>query len=161
MKIHEIIGDNRIKFASRFNEMSEELNSLSKEVDKNRKTVGSPNFPSFSSTLTIFSFRQTKELASRYERSLQESEVTLEKHKTRFDITGEELQRFLISKEGESSKDALMSTGTSAGRMGNKRAIGKAVAKGGMLLKGRNPANVRIKLFKCFCFSCRTIICAN
>lgn len=39
MKIHEIIADNRIKFASRLNEMSEELNMLIKEVDKNRKGV--------------------------------------------------------------------------------------------------------------------------
>lgn len=39
MKIHEIIGDNRVKFAARLNEMSEELAMLIKEVDKNRKGV--------------------------------------------------------------------------------------------------------------------------
>ena len=39
MKIHEIIGDNRIKFASKLNEMSDDLNMLVKEVDKNRKGV--------------------------------------------------------------------------------------------------------------------------
>lgn len=39
MKIHEIIGDNRVKFATRLNEMSEELSMLIKEVDKNRKGV--------------------------------------------------------------------------------------------------------------------------
>ncbi|KAF9518998.1 hypothetical protein BS47DRAFT_1370866 [Hydnum rufescens UP504] len=115
MKIHEIIGDNRIKFASRLNEMSEELNSLSKEVEKNRKA--------------------TKDLATRYERSLQESEASLDKYKTRVNVTGEELQRFLISKEGESSRDALMGPGTGTGRMGNRRRR--------MLLKGRNPASLQ------------------
>ncbi|KAF8317782.1 Rho GTPase activation protein [Cantharellus anzutake] len=120
MKIHEIIGDNHVRFATRLNEMNEELSSLSKEVDKNRKG--------------------TKELASRYERSLQESEATLDKAKNRFDLTAEELQRFLISKEGESSKEAGM-PGTTASKGGNK--IGKTLAKGGMLLKVRSPANLQ------------------
>lgn len=45
----------------------------------------------------------------------------------------------MIQKEGESYKD----TGVrSPGGIGGKRAIGKAVAKGGLLLKGRNPGNV-------------------
>ena len=39
MKIHEVMADNRIKFATRLNEMSEELANLAKEVDKNRKAV--------------------------------------------------------------------------------------------------------------------------
>lgn len=32
--------------------------------------------------------------------------------------------------------------GRSPGGVGGKRALGKAVAKGGMLLKGKNPGNV-------------------
>ncbi len=39
MKIHEIIAENRVRFASRLNEMSEELANLAREVDKNRKAV--------------------------------------------------------------------------------------------------------------------------
>jgi hypothetical protein len=39
MKIHEIIAENRLRFASRLNEMSEELANLAKEVEKNRKAV--------------------------------------------------------------------------------------------------------------------------
>lgn len=39
MRLHEIMAENRIRFAQRLNEMSEELASLSKEVDKNRKQV--------------------------------------------------------------------------------------------------------------------------
>lgn len=39
MKVHEIIAENRIRFAQRLNEMSEDLLTLSKEVEKNRKQV--------------------------------------------------------------------------------------------------------------------------
>jgi hypothetical protein len=39
MKIHEVLAENRLRFASRLNEMSEELANLAKEVDKNRKAV--------------------------------------------------------------------------------------------------------------------------
>ena len=41
MRTHEVMAENRIKFAARLNEMSEELTNLAKEVDKNRKTVSS------------------------------------------------------------------------------------------------------------------------
>lgn len=39
MKIHDIMAENRLKFAQRLNEMSEDLATLAKEVDKNRKQV--------------------------------------------------------------------------------------------------------------------------
>jgi len=120
MKIHEIVAENRLRFASRLNEMSEELASLAKEVDKNRKA--------------------TKELATRYERNLQDSETTTEKSKARLDTTMEELGRILLQKEGEPAKDSVIQSRTPAG---GKRAIGKAVAKGGLLLKGKNPGNIQ------------------
>ncbi|OCB86405.1 RhoGAP-domain-containing protein [Sanghuangporus baumii] len=121
MKIHETMAENRIRFAQRLNEMSEDLANLAKEVDKNRK--------------------QTKELAARYERSLQESETAMEKSKTRFDLTAEELERVLVAKEGESLKETAMRSPGSGG--GGKRALGKAVQKGGLLLKGKNPQNIQ------------------
>lgn len=120
MRTHELMADSRMRFATRLNEMSEELNNLVKEVDKNRKV--------------------TKDLATRYERALQESESLTEKTKARFDMTGEELERLLLQKEGESLKDNAMQ-GRSP--VNGKRVIGKAVAKGGMLLKGRNPQNIQ------------------
>lgn len=82
---------------------------------------------------------QTKELATRYERNLQDSEATTEKCKARLDTTMEELGRILLQKEGEPAKDSVIQARTPAG---GKRAIGKAVAKGGLLLKGKNPGNV-------------------
>lgn len=64
-------------------------------------------------------------------------------------MTGEELERLLLQKEGESLKDNAMQ-GRSP--VGGKRVIGKAVAKGGMLLKGRNPQNVRLSLYRLSCY---------
>ncbi len=40
MRTHEAMAESRTKFALRLNEMSEELNNLVKEVEKNRKAVG-------------------------------------------------------------------------------------------------------------------------
>lgn len=60
------------------------------------------------------------------------------------DVTAEELERVLIQKEGESLRDTGVQ-GRSPG--GGKRVIGKAVAKGGLLLKGKNPGNVSDCLF--------------
>ncbi|KAF7308799.1 hypothetical protein MKEN_01079400 [Mycena kentingensis (nom. inval.)] len=121
MKTHETMGESRLRFAQRLNEMSEELATVAKEVEKNRK--------------------QTKELATRYERALQESEAITEKSKNRLDISSEELERVLLQKEGESLKDNTVQQ--RAGGAGGKRVIGKAVAKGGLLLKGKNPGNIQ------------------
>jgi hypothetical protein len=66
----------------------------------------------------------------------------MEKCKARFDSTAEELERLLVVKEGESIKDTGVQPRNSGPGVGGKRAIGKAVAKGGLLLKGKNPANV-------------------
>ncbi|KAJ3827235.1 Rho GTPase activation protein [Lentinula raphanica] len=121
MKIHEVLSENRIRFSQHLNEMSEELANIAKEVDKNRKS--------------------TKDLVTRYERALQESESNTEKCKNRLDITTEELERLLLQKEGESFKDNTVQA--RAGTTGGKRVIGKAVAKGGLLLKGKNPGNIQ------------------
>lgn len=66
-----------------------------------------------------------------------------EKSKNRLDITSEELERVLLQKEGESLKETVVPS--RAGGVGGKRAIGKAVAKGGLLLKGKNPGNASIQ----------------
>lgn len=44
MKIHEVMADNRMIFASTLNEMSEDLNNLAKEVDKTRKQASTSLF---------------------------------------------------------------------------------------------------------------------
>ena len=67
----------------------------------------------------------------------------MDKAKARFDMTAEELERVLLQKEGEPLKDNAMQ---SRSPVNGKRVLGKAVAKGGMLLKGKNPQNVRAAL---------------
>lgn len=39
MKLHDTMAENRLRFSQRLNEMSEDLSTLVKEVDKNRKQV--------------------------------------------------------------------------------------------------------------------------
>jgi hypothetical protein len=39
LRIHEMMAENRLRFAQRLNEMGDELNNLAREVDKNRKQV--------------------------------------------------------------------------------------------------------------------------
>ena len=65
-----------------------------------------------------------------------------ERLKNRLDIASEELERVLLQKEGESTKETGVRS--AAGGAAGKRAIGKAVAKGGLLLIGKNPGNVGI-----------------
>ncbi|KAJ3529060.1 hypothetical protein NM688_g7906 [Phlebia brevispora] len=121
MKMHEVIGDHRLQWARGLNEMSVELNKIASDCDQERKS--------------------TKDLATRYERALQEAESATEKSKARVEVTAEELERVLLQKEGESLKDNAVQ-GRSPGGVSGKRVIGKAVAKGGMLLKGKNPESV-------------------
>ncbi len=62
----------------------------------------------------------------------------MEKAKARFDLTAEELERLLVQKEGENMKETAMQA-RSPGGVAGKELWGKAVAKGGLLLKGKNP----------------------
>lgn len=142
MRIHEVVAENRFRFAQRLGDISEELNSLSKQVDKNRKEVRDYNRRPFFGILTnhpVIFGSQIKDTASRHERALVDAQITLEKAKQRHDQFAEELERLLVQKEGESYKETGVQNSRSPG---GKRAIGKAVAKGGLLLKGKNPANV-------------------
>ncbi|CAE7217022.1 unnamed protein product [Rhizoctonia solani] len=125
MKIHEMMGEARIRFAQRLAEMSDELASLAKEVEKNRKSA--------------------KDLGTRYERALQDAEAAMEKAKGRVSAVTEELERVLVAKEGETMRDAGLrgADGRVIGTGGaGKGALGKAVAKGGALLKGK-PASLQ------------------
>ena len=39
LRLHEMMADNRLRFSQRLNEMGDELSTLVKEVEKNRKQV--------------------------------------------------------------------------------------------------------------------------
>ncbi|RSH95110.1 hypothetical protein EHS25_000196 [Saitozyma podzolica] len=101
---------------------------------------------------------QHKENGVRYQGILQESEMVMDKAKTRFDATAEELERVLVAKEGESIKESGMRSSTASvnsgsgsttpmmsggGSGGGKRALGKAMTKGGLLFKGKGPASMQ------------------
>ena len=92
----------------------------------------------------------------RVDTSSFDSLVTISQAKGRFDSTVEELERVLVAKEGESLKDSGMrssasnsSTNTSssssgtAASGGGKRALGKAMTKGGLLFKGKNAGSMQ------------------
>lgn len=77
---------------------------------------------------------------------MQESEGNTEKVKNRLDFASEDLERVLLQKEGESTKDTGVRS--AAGGASGKRALGKAV--GGLLLKSKNPGNVsRVESSSC------------
>ncbi|KAL7421093.1 hypothetical protein Q5752_003977 [Cryptotrichosporon argae] len=130
LRLQDQLAQNRIRFAQRLNEMSDELLGLAREGEKLRKTH--------------------KENGTRYQVILQESEMVMDKAKARFDSTAEELERVLVAKEGESFKDSGMRSSASGSSSTasttstvpgpNKRGIGKA-AKG--LFKGKNPAQMQ------------------
>nr|XP_019001532.1 GTPase activating protein [Kwoniella mangroviensis CBS 8507]OCF64993.1 GTPase activating protein [Kwoniella mangroviensis CBS 8507] len=131
LKLQEQLAQNRLRFSQRLNEMSEELLSLAREGEKMRKVH--------------------KDNGARYQGILQESETVMDKAKSRFDATAEELERLLVAKEGESFKDAGMrssastsSTSTSSNPQGGgKRALGKAMTKGGLLFKGKGAGSIQ------------------
>lgn len=59
IRAHELLGDNRLKFATQLSDMSDDLVLLGKEVDKNRKS--------------------SKDLGTRLERGLTEQENLVDK----------------------------------------------------------------------------------
>ncbi|CEQ41510.1 SPOSA6832_03229, partial [Sporobolomyces salmonicolor] len=120
LRTHELLGDNRLKFAAQLADMSEELVTLGKEVEKNRKA--------------------SKELGSRLERGLMEQETLVDKARTRFDAAAEELERLLLLKSGESITPSSVPHASSTSTSQSKgRSFGKAMSK----LKGpKNAAQV-------------------
>lgn len=108
-----------MKLAQQLAEMSDQLIETAREVEKQRKS--------------------SKELGTRLERNLTDSETQTEKARIRFDASVEELERILFSKAGENAKDSsnMPADHNNAG----KRTLGKAIGK----LKGgpKNPAQLQ------------------
>lgn len=120
MTLHETIAENRLKLSANLSEMSEELSTLAKEVDKNRK--------------------QVKDTHASYERNYNESLSTLSKAYARFAAAQEDLERFVVAKEGENMRDARMGVPqqASSSRKG-PGSVAKAISKGTMFNR-KNPA---------------------
>ena len=124
LKTHETIADNRLRFAGKLSEMSDELSNLAKEVDKSRK--------------------QARETGMRLEKNLQDAETGVDKARARFDTAAEDLERLLLLKSGESTKTGeIQSSGGGGGGVGSgKRTLGKAIGKSGLLFKNKNPQQI-------------------
>jgi len=83
-----------------------------------------------------------KDTHAAYERIYHESVTALNKAQRQFYTAQDELERFVVAKEGESMKDARMQSpqqGASGSRKGQSPIV-KAIGKGGMLLNRKNPA---------------------
>ncbi|GAA5933758.1 uncharacterized protein JCM15063_001410 [Sporobolomyces koalae] len=129
LKSHDLLADNRIKFASQLAEMAEELSTLNKEVDRIRKS--------------------SKDLGTRLERGLSEQDAMVDKARTRFDSAAEELERLLLVKSGESLSTTTVphaAPHNHAGGSSNSGNGGSGTSKGRSLmskLKGpKNPAQI-------------------
>ncbi|SPO31065.1 related to GTPase-activating protein beta-chimerin [Ustilago trichophora] len=122
VKTHETLADNRLRFAAKLSEMSDELSNLAKEVDKSRK--------------------QARETGMRLEKNLQDAEAGVEKARGRFDTAAEDLERLLLLKSGESAKSGEIQSGTGGGGSSGKRTLGKAIGKSGLLFKNKNPQQI-------------------
>lgn len=121
LRTHETLGESRLRFASKLQEISEELSTLAKEVDKNRKYA--------------------RDTGLRLERNLQDAEQGVEKSRARFDTAAEDLERLLLLKSGESTKGGELQQ--QSGGPGGKRTLGKAIGKGsGLLFKNKNPQQI-------------------
>lgn len=121
-RIHESLASNRLRFSQRLSETSDELLLLAKEGERLRKLH--------------------KDNGAKYERNVQDAEAMLDKAKSKFDSTAEELERILIAKEGESVKDTS-GIASQANASKEKRGIGKAMKTGGMLFKGKASGNMQ------------------
>lgn len=122
VKTHETLADNRLRFAAKLSEMSDELSNLAKEVDKSRK--------------------QARETGLRLEKNLQDAEAGVEKARGRFDTAAEDLERLLLLKSGESAKSGEIQSGSGSGGSSGKRTLGKAIGKSGLLFKNKNPQQI-------------------
>ncbi|CAG8618131.1 12011_t:CDS:10, partial [Dentiscutata heterogama] len=81
LKLHESIGENRVKFAAAIQEISEEITALYKETDKSRKNL--------------------KDSGQKHERTIQDAEQALEKAKNKYETHSEDWERTILIKNGE------------------------------------------------------------
>ncbi|KAI8329762.1 Rho GTPase activation protein [Chlamydoabsidia padenii] len=81
LKVHENIGDQRIKFASDIVEVADDLQLLVKDTEKARK--------------------QAKDNATKQEKILADTELALEKSKQKYDLFSEEWERTILLKSND------------------------------------------------------------
>ncbi|KAG1585018.1 hypothetical protein G6F48_007530 [Rhizopus delemar] len=85
LKVHENIGSQRIRFATSITESAEDLLTLSKHIEKDRKKI--------------------KDAGLHYEKQVQEADLQLEKSKQKFESTNEEWGKAVSQKNQEPSQN--------------------------------------------------------
>ncbi|KAG0169217.1 hypothetical protein DFQ30_003852 [Apophysomyces sp. BC1015] len=81
LKVHETIGEQRIKFAGDITEVADDLQLLYKDTEKGRK--------------------QAKEMGLKHEKALSDAEISLGKSKQKYEMLSEEWERAILQKNGE------------------------------------------------------------
>ncbi|KAI9105303.1 Rho GTPase activation protein [Phlyctochytrium arcticum] len=87
VKIHEQVGETRLKFSEAVSDVSEQLAALHKNTERSRK--------------------QLKEAGHKHSRIVQEAEAALEKAKTRYESTSEDWERAILQKEQQIERDGF------------------------------------------------------
>ncbi|KAI8375018.1 Rho GTPase activation protein [Choanephora cucurbitarum] len=98
LKVHEIIGNQRIKFATSISDLAEDLLSLGRNIEKDRKKI--------------------KDAGMHYEKLVADADLQLEKSKQKFENTNEEWGRAVSQRNQEptqpSKKNIFRSSRTPA-----------------------------------------------
>ncbi|CAO3610425.1 unnamed protein product [Cunninghamella echinulata] len=81
LKVHEKIGEQRIKFAGNVTEVADDLQLLYKDTEKGRK--------------------QIKETGGKYEKMLNDADATLEKCKQKYEQQSEDWERSILQKNND------------------------------------------------------------
>ncbi|TPX67909.1 hypothetical protein SpCBS45565_g03438 [Spizellomyces sp. 'palustris'] len=127
-KVHEQVGEIRIKFAEVIMEVSEELAALHKNTERSRK--------------------QLKEAGHRHSKTVQEAEMALEKSKTRYEATSEDWERAILHREQQLERDGFTRYVGGAGSglhksMSNKSLSSKGLSNPMQRWKSQNPAKLQ------------------
>ncbi|KAL7328473.1 Rho GTPase-activating protein [Mucor circinelloides] len=83
LKVHETIGDQRVKFASDIAEVADDVQIMCKDTEKSRK--------------------QVKEIGIRHERNRLDAESSLEKSKQKYDMLSEDWERAILARNNNDS----------------------------------------------------------
>ncbi|CAJ0886377.1 5675_t:CDS:10 [Entrophospora sp. SA101] len=89
MKLHESVGENRIRFAATIQEISDEALTLYKDTDKSRKNL--------------------YDSGQKHVKSIQEAERSLEKARGKYESNSEDWERLILLKNGDTLPPSMKS----------------------------------------------------
>lgn len=91
LKVHEKIGEQRIKFSSDIMEVSDDMQITYKDTEKSRK--------------------QTKEIGLRHEKNKADSEIALEKSKMKYEQSSEDWEKAILNRNHNEADQTTRKTG--------------------------------------------------